>query len=83
MISMAGSVESCDCLITLFDDKSNCIDLRSDMIKQYGQQIKVLILELLETYEIKNVRVVIEDKGALDYTIKARMITALKRGGLL
>ncbi len=83
MLSMAGSVESCDCLITLY--KSDCvdIDLRSDVIIQYGDQIKKVVLETLKKYNIENVKVNIEDKGALDYTIIARLESALERGGLI
>ncbi|MFV0424952.1 MAG: citrate lyase acyl carrier protein [Bacilli bacterium] len=83
MIAMAGSVESCDCLVMLFKSEKTEIDLKSDVIIQYGDQIKSVIVQTLEKYNISNIKVSIEDKGALDYTIKARLESALKRGGLI
>lgn len=83
MLSMAGSVESCDCLITLYKSDEVVVDLRSDVIIQYGDQIEKVILETLEKYNIENIKVSVEDKGALDYTIKARLEAALERGGLI
>ncbi len=83
MISMAGSVESCDCLITLYESDKLEINLESDVIIQYGEQIKKVINDTLEYYNIKNLKVNIDDKGALDYTLKARLEVALKRGGLI
>ncbi len=73
MLSMAGSVESCDCLITLYKSETNCIELRSDVIIQYKDQIEKVIFETLKLFNVENVKVVIEDKGALDYTIKERL----------
>lgn len=83
MLSMAGSVESCDCLIVLFESDKLEIDLKSDVIIQYGEQIKEVILSTLMEYKINNVKVSIDDKGALNYTIKARLEAALKRGDLI
>ncbi len=83
MISMAGSIESCDCLVTLYHSNSVEIDLKSDVYLQYGKQIKAVVNEVLSAHKIDNVKVVINDKGALDYTIKARLITALQRGNLV
>ncbi len=83
MIAMAGSVESCDCLITIFESDKIEIDLTSDVLVQYGEQIEKVILATLKEHNINNLRVVIEDKGALDYTIIARLTTALRRGNLI
>ena len=38
-------------------------------------------MDTLNEYNIKNIKVECQDKGALDYTIKARLQTALRRGG--
>ena len=42
-------------------------------------QIEKVIKDTLEQLNIKNVKVTCQDKGALDYTIKARIVTALTR----
>ena len=42
-------------------------------MNEFHHQIKLL--------NIKNIKVEVVDKGALDYTIKARLITAIERMG--
>ncbi len=81
MLAKCGTIESCDCLIQLYDGEG--IDITSDVILQYGKQIEDLIIKVLEENNIDGIKVVINDKGALDYTIRARLLTALQRGGLL
>ncbi len=83
MIAMAGSVESCDCLIAIYEASQNEIVLNSEMYAQYGNQIKSVVETVINDNNLSNLKIVIEDKGALDYTIKARLITALTRGGLI
>lgn len=83
MLAMAGSVESCDCLVTLFKSDDLQIELKSDVLIQYGDQIKAVVLSVLNEHKINGIKVHIDDKGALDYTIKARLESALKRGDLI
>jgi citrate lyase subunit gamma (acyl carrier protein) len=75
----AGSFESSDCLITVSKSDKTIIDIESIVFEQFGDQIKEVLLNTLEEYSMRNIHVVCVDKGALDYTIKARLITALKR----
>ncbi len=81
MLAKCGTIESCDCLVMLYEGDG--IDITSDVKLQYGDKIEEVVKEILSAYNISNVKVVINDKGALDYTIKARLTTALERGGLL
>ncbi len=83
MISKSGSLESCDCLIMLYENTGIEIEIESDVLIQYGKQIEHIIRETLEENNINDIRVAVNDKGALDYTIKSRLLTALKRGELL
>lgn len=83
MIAMSGSVESCDCLVTLYKNSGVSVEISSDVIIQYGKQIENVIKNVLNENNLENIKVVVEDKGALDYTLRARLITALKRGGLI
>ena len=48
-------------------------------MNQYGRQIKATILETLDRLEVKNARVTVVDKGALDCTLKARVECAVFR----
>ncbi|MFV0440004.1 MAG: citrate lyase acyl carrier protein [Lachnospirales bacterium] len=77
--AMAGSVESNDILVKVSQGTGVTIDLESEFIKQYGDDIKEVIGETLKEYGADNVYLEATDKGALDFTIKARVITALKR----
>ena len=69
----AGTVESSDIMITIqpIESTENTIELESSVEKQFGNQIRQVITTTLEH---------LDDKGALDCTIKARMITVLHRG---
>ena len=55
------------------------IKLQSIVMKQFGDEIKRVILETLNENGVENVIVTALDKGALNYTIKARIETATKR----
>ena len=81
MIKSAGSLESSDCLITVKDtnDKKNVVIIESIVFDQFGDQILAVINNVLKESNTSNTEVLCQDKGALDYTIKARTITALKR----
>ncbi len=78
--AMAGTLESSDAQVTI-EPAENGIEilLESSVIKQYGRHIKAVILETLDRLEVKNARVAVIDKGALDCTIKARVECAVYR----
>ena len=78
-VGVAGSVESNDILITVLPSEELIIEITSIVDAFFHDQIENVIKETLEQFNIKNVKVVCQDKGALDYTIKARLITALTR----
>ena len=76
----AGTLESSDCMVTL-EPSSNGIDfsLESAVIHQFGNQIRKIALETLARLDVKDAKVSIVDKGALDCTIKARVEAAVYR----
>ncbi|AZO94856.1 citrate lyase acyl carrier protein [Iocasia frigidifontis] len=78
---MAGTLESSDIniLIENNDQKGIEIDLKSIVQNQFGTQIKKVIQETLENLGITDAIVHANDKGALDCTIKARVLTAVYR----
>ncbi len=78
-IAQAGSVESCDILVTLEPGEGISIELASDVLIQFGDAIRGVIAESLATRGITDCKVIAVDKGALDYTIRARMEAALTR----
>jgi len=75
----AGTVESNDCLIIVNPSDIISIDLESIVYLQFKDQIEKVILDTLKEKGYSNIHVFCQDKGALDYTIKARLLTALER----
>ena len=55
------------------------ITLNSVVKEQYGDKILKAINEVLDEEGVTKANIVIEDKGALDFTIRARMRTAIER----
>ena len=76
---MAGTLESNDILITVDNGEGITIELESSVKKQFGKQIEKVIRETLEKLNVENVKLTAVDKGALDYTIKARVEAACFR----
>ncbi|WP_311481167.1 citrate lyase acyl carrier protein [uncultured Anaerococcus sp.] len=77
--SAAGTLESNDCLIRLEESDSIEIVLNSPVEYEFGDQIRKVVEDVLKEAGINKVRVMIEDKGALDCTIAARLKTAIGR----
>jgi len=75
----AGSKESNDCLITLKKSDKTKIKIDSIVGHLFHNQILNAVKDTLKSENIKNVEVLVEDKGALDYTIRARLKVAIKR----
>ena len=76
---MAGTLESNDILITVDNGEGITIELESSVKKQFGKQIEKVIRDTLEELNVENVKLTAVDKGALDYTIKARVEAACFR----
>ncbi len=83
MKAIAGTYESSDCFIKISDNNKTEIIIESNVFEQFGDAIRDVITKTLQEYNINNVLVECFDKGALDYTIKSRVTTALKRGGYI
>ena len=78
---IAGSLESSDILVTVNPPEKPGIqiDLESVVIKQFGKQIRHVTRETLEALEITDAFLSLQDKGALDSTIRARIEVAVYR----
>ena len=75
----AGSFESSDLLVIISDGDGINVEINSIVQNQFGLQIRNLVMAIIDEYQLENVNVLIQDRGALDYAIKARMETAIKR----
>lgn len=79
----AGTFESNDIFIQVSPAQEINVELKSTVIEQFGDDIKAVILEAIKELNVTGVNLKAEDKGAIDYTIKARVKTALTRGSVL
>lgn len=78
--AMAGTLESSDAQVTVEPGEGRIdLSIESSVIHQFGRQIRATVLETLERLEVKNVKVTVVDKGALDCTLKARVECAVYR----
>ncbi|AHF05986.1 citrate lyase acyl carrier protein [Desulfitobacterium metallireducens] len=84
--AQAGAVESSDVLVTVAPNPEGGIKVELEtkrvIEKQFGQQIKKVIRETVEEMDVEDVIVKAQDKGALDYTYRARVKAALERATL-
>lgn len=78
--ALAGTLESSDAQV-MVENAGNGIelDIESDVINQYGRQIRETVLETLDRLGVQNARVKVIDKGALDCTLRARVECAVFR----
>ena len=78
-----GTLESSDILVTvepLEKGKGREILLNSPVKTQFGKEIENVVISVLDRYDIDDIKVILEDSGALNPTIEARVEVALKRG---
>lgn len=76
---MAGSLESSDALISLIPGDTCRVEIESIVIKQYGRRIRATAEEMMKERGVTAGTMKIQDRGALDCTLRARIKTALDR----
>ena len=78
----AGTLESSDLLVKVSpsEDGTLTVHIQSEVIKQFGQQIRATVMQTLDALSIKAATVIVSDKGALDCVIRARVQAAVLRG---
>lgn len=78
--AMAGTLESSDAQVTVEPDAQGIeLSIESSVIHQFGRQIKAAVMETLDRLDVKDAKVTVVDKGALDCTLKARVECAVYR----
>lgn len=79
--SVAGTLESNDVLVEIaHNDNGRLINLDSPVKAMFEDDILKVVNEVLDDFNITDIKVNLKDQGALDYAIAARLRTALKRG---
>lgn len=77
----AGTLESSDVFVEIAPAENGIeIDLNSVVQAQFGDQILAVIREVLADCGVENAHVTVQDRGALDCVIRARVETAVYRG---
>lgn len=81
--AMAGTLESSDVQITLRPNPGQGIQihLESDVKTLFGDAIEATVREVLDQFQVTDALVDVNDKGALDFAIRARMECAICRAG--
>lgn len=80
-VAKAGTLESNDILIMVMPNEDGGIELQleSIVIKQFGEQIRKVILDKVNEMGVTDISIKAQDKGALDFAIAARVEAAIKR----
>ncbi|MCK1478216.1 citrate lyase subunit gamma (acyl carrier protein) [Bradyrhizobium sp. LB8.2] len=80
--AIAGTLESSDVLVKVApsDKETREVVLKSEVMKQFGKQIMLVVIDTLDSLSVSAGAISIEDKGALDCVIRARVQAAVLRG---
>lgn len=79
----AGTLESSDIFVEIEPAPTGSgIDLtvNSVVYAQFGEEIERVVLQTLENLGVNDAKVNVNDRGAVDCTIRARVETAVCRG---
>ena len=80
--AQAGTLESSDMLVAIAPAPEGAgvtVKLVSPTLQQYGEHIKSLILKVIRDCGVTDADVDVNDKGAVDFVIEARVKTAILR----
>ncbi len=79
--AVAGTDEKSDAVVSIEPAESGItLEVNSVVKNQFGPAIEASIREVLEEMGVKNAVVKVNDRGALDCVLRARVETAVLRG---
>lgn len=80
MIGICGNEKDSDALVTVdLDNNGIEIIIESKLKKMFGKLMEKAVEEVLDEMKIENAKVIVKDFGALDFVIKGRTRTAIRR----
>ena len=79
--AVAGTLESSDVYVKVEPSDKLEIEIESVVYNQYADQIKQSVQQVLDELDVKSGKISVNDKGAVDCVIQARVETAIKRAG--
>ena len=78
--AIAGTVESSDLLVRVEPSQDGIeLEIASVVKDRFGHLIEAGVRGVLKALDVTNARVFVDDRGALDCVIRARVETALRR----
>lgn len=77
----AGTMQSSDLMVIVEPADGLVIEIESTVKKQFEHLIRAKLEQVLARHGAENARISVNDRGALDYAIEARLETALRRAG--
>lgn len=77
--ALAGTLESSDALIRVTPAEELEIEINSSVFAQFGDDIQQSVQAVLNELKVTNAHIVVDDKGALDCVLRARLKAALLR----
>jgi citrate lyase subunit gamma (acyl carrier protein) len=78
--ALCGTLESNDLLVKVAPRQGLEVAISSEVMRQFGARIREVVEETLSKMGVSEGQIVIEDKGALDCAIRARVEAAVLRG---
>ena len=75
----AGTMESSDVLVELVPAQGREIQLTSVVEAQFGDSIRAVAGEMLDQFGLNDVCLRLDDRGALECVLRARIETAILR----
>jgi citrate lyase subunit gamma (acyl carrier protein) len=78
--AMCGTLESNDLLVKVLPFGGLQVSIYSEVMRQFGARIREVVDETLKQMGVTQGKIVVEDKGALDCAIRARVEAAVLRG---
>ena len=77
----AGTLESSDCLVTVSPAEKLALEYKGANSTVFAERTARLVESVAKQYDLKGAEISIQDQGALEITIRARLETALERAG--
>jgi citrate lyase subunit gamma (acyl carrier protein) len=78
--AVGGTEDSGDVLVEVTPGQGTLeLEINSKVLSQYGSSIKKTVLETLTRLNVTDAKVIVKDKGAVEQTIRARLVTAIFR----
>jgi len=78
--SMAGTLESNDVMVSVSPAEAGLeVRVKSIVLRQFGRRMEEVARETAQEMRAEGALIELDDRGAVDCTIRARVTTALRR----